>query len=72
MLVYCLIVYYWLVKLLKEIGKWLRYFILCGNINNRKLVTIACHKVYSPTVEGAWEDLLREPGRIYYSPWSWI
>jgi len=41
MLLHCLSIYSWPVKLLKDMKKWMRNFIWSGDVNQRKLVTIA-------------------------------
>jgi len=52
MLLYCLSIYSWPVKLLKDLEKWMRSFIWSGDVNQRKLVTVAWHKVCKPFKEG--------------------
>lgn len=45
-------IYVWLISLLKTIDTWLRNFIWSGDINVRKIVSVACHRICNPTVEG--------------------
>jgi hypothetical protein len=45
MLLHCLTIYSWPIKLLKDLEKWMRNFIWSGEINKRKLVTVSWHKV---------------------------
>lgn len=52
MLIYSFIVYSWTVSLIKGIEKWIRNFIWIGDVNNRKPLTVAWHKVCTPTFEG--------------------
>jgi len=52
MLLHCLSIYSWPVKLLKDMEKWMRNFIWSGDVNQRKLVTVAWHKVCTPLKEG--------------------
>lgn len=52
MLTHSMAVYSWPVSLLKEIEKWTRNFIWSGNIEKRKLVTVAWHKLCKPYDEG--------------------
>ncbi|GAU48468.1 hypothetical protein TSUD_324180 [Trifolium subterraneum] len=52
MLIYSISVYSWPVSLLKSIETWSRNFIWSGDINKRKLVTMAWKKVCVPYVEG--------------------
>jgi hypothetical protein len=51
MLIHCLSVYSWSISILKEIERNIRNFIWSGDIEKRKLVTIAWHRVCKP-VEG--------------------
>jgi len=52
MLLHCLSIFSWPVKLLKYLEKWMRNFIWSGDINQRKLVTVSWHKVCKPIKEG--------------------
>lgn len=52
MLLHCISVYSWPVHLIKEMEKWMRNFIWSGDVNKRKLVTVAWHKVCFPDKEG--------------------
>jgi len=52
MLLHCITIYSWLVNLIKDLEKWMRNFIWSGDVNKRKLVTVAWHKVCVPTNEG--------------------
>ncbi|CAJ2640752.1 unnamed protein product [Trifolium pratense] len=52
MMVYSISVYTWPVSLLKTIETWSRNFIWSGDINKRKLVTVAWKNVYVPYSEG--------------------
>ena len=57
MILHCLSIYSWPVKLLKYLEKWMRNFILSGDINQRKLVIVAWNKVCKPYKEeglGVW------------------
>jgi hypothetical protein len=40
------------VKLIKELEKWIRNFIWSGNINQRKILTVAWNNVCKPFKEG--------------------
>jgi len=52
MLIHCITIYSWPVKLLKDFEKWMRNFIWIGDINQGKLVTIAWNQVCRPLEEG--------------------
>ena len=52
MLLHCLTIYSWPVNLLKDLEKWMRNFIWSGDINQRKLVIVAWHRVCKPYKEG--------------------
>ncbi|XP_019450653.1 PREDICTED: uncharacterized protein LOC109352923 [Lupinus angustifolius] len=52
MLVFSFHVYLWPSSLLKLIDKSMRNFIWSGDISTRKLVTVAWHKICTPTIEG--------------------
>ena len=52
MLTHCITFYSWPVSLLKEIEKWIRNFIWSGDINKRKIVTVAWKKVCKPFAKG--------------------
>lgn len=45
-------IYAWLINLLNLADKWIRYFIWPGDINNRKICTVAWNKVSSPASKG--------------------
>ncbi|CAJ2641500.1 unnamed protein product [Trifolium pratense] len=52
MLLHSITIYAWPVSLIKDMEKWLRNFIWSGNVDQRKLVTVAWHKVCLPFKEG--------------------
>ncbi|GAU25788.1 hypothetical protein TSUD_222460 [Trifolium subterraneum] len=52
MLIYSFMIYAWPISLLKDVDRWIRNFIWIGNIDQRKLVTVAWDKVCAPTNEG--------------------
>lgn len=52
MLLHCISIYTWPVNLIKILERWIRNFIWSGDINKRKLVTVAWHKVCTPLKEG--------------------
>jgi len=52
MLLHCITIYSWPVNLIKDIERWMRNFIWSGDVNKRKLVTAAWHKVCVPAKEG--------------------
>lgn len=52
MLLHCLSIYSWPISLIKDIERWMRNFLWNGDINQKKLVTVAWHKVCKPTKEG--------------------
>lgn len=52
MMIYSFHVYVWPVALLKLVDQWLRNFIWSGDINARKIVTVAWHKICTPFPEG--------------------
>lgn len=52
MLLYSFLVYVWPIGLLKTVEKWIINFIWSGDVNQKKVVTMAWHKVCSPTLEG--------------------
>lgn len=52
MLAYSFHIYAWPVSLLKTIDGWIRNFIWSGDVNKRKLVTVAWHKLCTPTAAG--------------------
>jgi len=52
MLLHCITIYSWPVNLIKDLEKWMRKFIWSGDVNKRKLVIVAWHKVCVPTKEG--------------------
>ena len=51
MLIHCITNYSWPVLLIKDLERWMRNFIWSGDVNKRKLVTVAWHKVCSPINE---------------------
>jgi hypothetical protein len=52
MLLDCLSIYSWPVSLIKDMEKWMRNFLWSGDINKKKLVTVAWHKSCKPLKEG--------------------
>jgi ribonuclease HI len=52
MLIHSITIYNWPVSLIKDLEKWSRNFIWSGNVNQRKLITVAWHKVCLPFNEG--------------------
>lgn len=52
MLVHSMSVYSWPIALLKDIDKWCRNFIWSGDIDKRKMVTVAWKKLCKPMDEG--------------------
>jgi hypothetical protein len=52
MTIYNITTYAWPVSILKTIEAWTRNFIWSGDINQKKLVTVAWKKVCSPFDEG--------------------
>lgn len=52
MLLYSFQIYPWPVSLLSTIDTWIRNFIWSGDINTRKLVTVAWHQICKPAAEG--------------------
>ncbi len=52
MLLHSISIYSWPVALIKDLEKWMRYFIWSGDVNKRKLVSVAWHKICSPQKEG--------------------
>jgi hypothetical protein len=52
MLLHCILVYSWPMSLIKDLERWMRNFIWSGDVNKRKLVTVAWHKVCLPIKEG--------------------
>lgn len=52
MLLHCISIYSFPVKLIKDIERWMHNFVWSGDVNKRKLVTVAWHKVCSPLKEG--------------------
>jgi hypothetical protein len=52
MLIYNISIYSWPVSILKSIELWTRNFVWSGDINKRKLVTVAWKKVCVPYDEG--------------------
>ena len=51
-LLHCVSIYSWPVKLIKDVERWMRNFIWSGDVNQRKLVTVPWKKVCSPLNEG--------------------
>lgn len=52
MLSYSFHVYAWPIALLKLIDKWIKNFIWSGDIHTKEVMTVAWHKLCSPTHEG--------------------
>jgi hypothetical protein len=52
MMVHTISIYSWPSSLIKNIEKWMRNFLWSGDVNKRKLVTVAWHKVCTPFLEG--------------------
>jgi len=52
MLIHCLSIYSWPVSLIKDVERWIRNFLWSGDIHQKKLVTVAWHKVCKPIKEG--------------------
>lgn len=52
MLIYSFHIYSWPLSLIKQLDQWIRNFIWSGNVETRKLVTVAWHKVCTPIHEG--------------------
>jgi len=52
MLLHCISIYSWPVQLIKDLERWMRNFIWSGDVNKRKLVIVAWHKVCTPFKEG--------------------
>ena len=52
MLLHCLSIYSRHVSLIKDMEKWMRNFLASGDINMKKLVTVAWHKSCKPLKEG--------------------
>jgi len=52
MLTHSITIYSWPISLLKDVEKCVRNFIWSGDVNKRKLVTVAWHKVCKPLDEG--------------------
>jgi ribonuclease HI len=52
MLVYSISIYAWPVSLLKDLERWIKNFIWAGDINQRKIVTVAWKKVCKPFDQG--------------------
>ncbi|MCH94279.1 putative ribonuclease H protein, partial [Trifolium medium] len=52
MMMHTISVYSWPTSLIKDIERWMRNFIWSGDVNQRKLVTVAWHRVCSPFNEG--------------------
>lgn len=52
MLAYSFQIYVWLISLIKTLDSWIRNFVLSGNIDNRKLLTVPWHSVYKPVEDG--------------------
>lgn len=52
MLIHTMTVYSWPISLLREIEKWIKNFIWSGDINKRKLVTVAWKKMCADLDEG--------------------
>jgi hypothetical protein len=52
MLVYSISLYSWPISLLRDLERWIKNFIWSGDINQRKLVTVAWKKVCKPYSQG--------------------
>lgn len=52
MTIYYIQVYDWSISLIKTLESWMHNFIWSGDIEKRKLITIACRKCYRPTKVG--------------------
>lgn len=52
MFIHSMYVYSWPTRLLKDLEKWIKNFIWSGDLNKRKLVTVAWKKVGAPYEEG--------------------
>jgi hypothetical protein len=52
MLVYSISIYAWPISLLRDLERWIKNFIWSGDINQRKLVTVAWKKVCKPLAQG--------------------
>jgi hypothetical protein len=52
MLLHTMNIYSWPVSLLRDIERWMKFFIWSGDINKRKLVTVAWKKVCATFEEG--------------------
>ncbi|KAK2361038.1 hypothetical protein QL285_086244 [Trifolium repens] len=52
MMIHTISVYSWPSSLIKDVERWMRNFIWSGDVNQRKLVTVACHRVCTPCIEG--------------------
>ncbi|GAU16832.1 hypothetical protein TSUD_367790 [Trifolium subterraneum] len=52
MMMHTISVYSWPSSLIKDLERWMRNFIWSGDVNQRKLVTMAWHRVYTPLNEG--------------------
>lgn len=52
MVIHTMIVYSWPISILRDIEKWIKIFIWSGDIDKRKLVTVAWKKVCADLDEG--------------------
>lgn len=52
MMLHCFLVYSWPSSLLKKVEAWIRDFVWAGDVNQKKVVTVALHKVCAPKLEG--------------------
>ena len=52
LLLHSILIYDWPVSIIKQIEGWIRNFIWSGDINKRKMVTVAWHKCCKPIAEG--------------------
>jgi hypothetical protein len=52
MVVHTILVYSWPSCLLKDLEWWIRNFLWSGDVNQKKLVIVAWHKVCTPFIEG--------------------
>lgn len=58
MLVYSFHVYAWPVSFLQTVDRWVQNFIWSGDINTRKIITVAWAQVCAPIQEGVWVSAL--------------
>ncbi|MCH81156.1 ribonuclease H protein [Trifolium medium] len=80
MLIHSITINAWPVSLIKDLERWSRNFIWSGNVNQRKLVTVAWYKVCLPFNEGglglSFSEVLKNSKPVSYyissSIWSGI